>query len=233
VDVLVSDADFHLVDDAASVLEAHQHWLEGGEFEFSLLLDFALDGHEEAGLISSRLARIREASGMVSLILNTLIKVDRAFKNALRSDLVLSERYLPVERLVESRLGDSPGELNSAGVFPVKTLLSRLELLLRLSLEGGGIVFEVFTCKERFVLSLSDALDALHIRPVFNSLSLGCRSLSLGSLGHPYVFWRYKNYRGFFFTALGALRFLLMDVDLLLATTYTEADTNQKSADDH
>lgn len=79
VDELFTDANFHLVDDAASILEAHQHWLEGVEFEFSGLLDFALDGHEEASLISSRLARVREAARMVSLKLNALIKVDGTF----------------------------------------------------------------------------------------------------------------------------------------------------------
>lgn len=231
MDVLFTDADFHLVDDAASILEAYKNWLEGFKFEFSSPLDFALDGHEEASLVSSRLARVREAGRMVSLKLNALIKVDGTFKNALRSNFVLSER-LPVERLVESGLRDSPSELNGAGVFPVKTLLSRLELLRRLSLESGCIVLEVFTCKEQLVLSLGDALDALHIGPDYMFWRLRWFRFSLRRLGYPFWFWRFDNWY-IFFTALGALRFRVMDIDLLLAATDTEADTNQKSADDY
>lgn len=220
MDVLFTDADFHLVDDAAGILEAYQNWLEGVEFEFSGLLDFALDGHEEASLVSSRLARVREAGRMVSLILNALIKVDGTFKNALRSNFVLGERYLPVERLVESGLGDSLSELNGAGVMPVKTLLGRLKLLCSLSLESGCIMLEVFTCKEQVVLSLGDALNALHIGSDFICNRLGWSRFSLRPLGHPYFLWRYDNW-DFFFTALGALRLRIMDIDLLLAATDT------------
>jgi hypothetical protein len=167
---------------------------------------------------------------MVSLILNALIKVDGTFKNALRSNSVLSERYLPVERLVESGLGDSPSELNGVRVFPVKALFGRLELLLRLSLESCCIVFEVFTCKEQVVLTLSDALDALHIGPDYILRRWWWFLPSLRLIGYPYYFFYVFDY---FFTALDALDLLFMDIYLLLAATDTEADTNQKSADNY
>lgn len=134
--------------------------------------------------------------------------------------------------MVESGLGDSPSELNGARVFPVKTLFGRLELLLRLSLESCCIVIEVFTCKEQVVLSLSDALDALHIGPDYIFYRLFWFRLSLRPLGHPYYFF-YGDFFVYFFTALDALDLLFMDIYLLLAATDTEADTNQKSADDH